>query len=694
MRNLCGEDVRVYWISFDGKSLVAQTTLAVKNSSSVSINSYRSHRFLVWYSKGRTEEQVQAEAWVNGTKYTVGDTNDIVTIEPGLGFVRHDAPQQALEAIEEAVRACDTRGVVVVAAAALADDAEDKKEGASAAALTTASNTLDESCLSSYATDWLSNRRSELDFEWSVYRNLKAGLTNYNCAAKAAAEAAAALALEAPEAKTVKEGAAKEKEDKAKAKAAAAAEKRAQVAAKALKKANVAEQAAGLLDGDARCVEWAFEANQCAENPSYMLRSCKASCAAFTEKQGAVALVEAAAAATTGGADGDGGESGVCINFDAVVEEGENELGKALRQQGDTATVRRPPKAVVAGAFAPCKKLLQEAQKESLAAGPQSLVAEAQAAAEAETKAAAEANVRVFSTGVKGKGRSGGGLLSWFKPSAAGVGDEEEEEEEVNDSHISGLVLHGADSGKGASSEEMATIHHHKHHRRALPNLLGAGKKLAKCVAEHGLAQDFASVSRETSRVRNAKGKLAEPLRNQTCGDDEVGTVGVPEDTVGFEWVAPVSDDYEGEYDEATGTTGMAAPATTPATAAATVDPSSSSIAATTPTRGGTPRQITQLLNRNNAQVFLIDKFVNEDECNAMIDAATPGLRRSTVNEEGNNQAVSQYRNSQAANVMANWRNKSDPIARVVRRTFAFANDHTGYGLTVDGQVVVYPLFP
>jgi hypothetical protein len=39
---------------------------------------------------------------------------------------------------------------------------------------------------------------------------------------------------------------------------------------------------------------------------------------------------------------------------------------------------------------------------------------------------------------------------------------------------------------------------------------------------------------------------------------------------------------------------------------------------------------------------------------------------------------------------MANWRDPNDPVARVVRRVFAFANDHSpgpeGYQLTVDGQ--------
>ena len=35
---------------------------------------------------------------------------------------------------------------------------------------------------------------------------------------------------------------------------------------------------------------------------------------------------------------------------------------------------------------------------------------------------------------------------------------------------------------------------------------------------------------------------------------------------------------------------------------------------------------------------------------------------------------------------MADWRNKSDPVARIVRRVFSFANDHTDYDLGVDGQ--------
>jgi hypothetical protein len=67
MRNLCGEPIRVYWIGFDN-ALVEQSTLPIRNSSSLSINSFRSHRFLIWYSRG-SEQLSKREARINGTIY-------------------------------------------------------------------------------------------------------------------------------------------------------------------------------------------------------------------------------------------------------------------------------------------------------------------------------------------------------------------------------------------------------------------------------------------------------------------------------------------------------------------------------------------------------------------------------------------------------------------------------------------------
>jgi hypothetical protein len=177
--------VRVYWIGFDHK-LVPQTTLPVKNSSSVAINSFRTHRFLVWYANPRTsEDQIQAEALQRGKAYTVGDTNDIVTIEPGLEFVRHDASQQTLEAAQHAIQVCDNRHALAAAGAAVAGDTGAPNEGEagsdSAAVATTAPPALESECVAEALGHWFSERRQELDFEWTLYRNIKAGLNGYGC---------------------------------------------------------------------------------------------------------------------------------------------------------------------------------------------------------------------------------------------------------------------------------------------------------------------------------------------------------------------------------------------------------------------------------------------------------------------------------------------------------------------------------
>ena len=537
-------------------------------------------------------------------RYTVGDTNDIVTVEAGLEFVRHDAAQVALEAARIAVRTCDTRQtdtVVTAAAAAATAIAAAPGSGASSSAVVA----LEAHCVREKLGEWLEARRDELDFEWAVYRNLKRGLTGYGCG----------------------------------------------------------------MGGNG-------------------------------EEEGGADGSSSTAVAVGGDGGVDGGDR-VCLNLDPVINEGESELGRHLAKKGDVATKRLPAAAVTGKAMDKCLALLAAANQEAALAAPGEAAAAKAAAEMAAAKAAAEAEAAwsplagLLSGGASGAsgGVSSGGYLSKLLSGAkaavggaakavtvatnAAVGEEDEQNtafweglDEVPEAPL-GVVLSTKGGAGGGEEEEEA---------RALPSLLPRGAELAQCLADHGLASDYTAVSREVSRVRNAKGKLAEPLRNQTCRDDGVGTVAVPEDDRTFSWTAPVADDYSGDYDATTGTTGTVAGAT----AGTGGGGDDSKAVAAGPS--GRARSVRQLLRRNGASVLLIDDFVTDEECAFMMEAATPGLRRSTVNEEGNNQAVSSYRNSQAANVMANWRNKSDPVARVVRRVFAFANDHTGYGLTVDGQ--------
>eukprot|EP00614_Pseudopedinella_elastica_P010873 CAMPEP_0172589156 /NCGR_PEP_ID=MMETSP1068-20121228/7954_1 /TAXON_ID=35684 /ORGANISM="Pseudopedinella elastica, Strain CCMP716" /LENGTH=189 /DNA_ID=CAMNT_0013384689 /DNA_START=124 /DNA_END=690 /DNA_ORIENTATION=+ len=163
MRNLCGEDIRVFWIGFDGK-LVEQSALPTKNSSSVGINSYRSHRFVVTYNRG-SDAEVKAHALQEGTQYQVGATNDIVTVEPGLILVRHDAAHRGLEACRLAVQKCDPR-------AGLPPPSPPPPTQAERSAVA-GSSQMSAQCVQGHVADWIADRRGELDFEWTVYRNIK-----------------------------------------------------------------------------------------------------------------------------------------------------------------------------------------------------------------------------------------------------------------------------------------------------------------------------------------------------------------------------------------------------------------------------------------------------------------------------------------------------------------------------------------
>lgn len=69
-----------------------------------------------------------------------------------------------------------------------------------------------------------------------------------------------------------------------------------------------------------------------------------------------------------------------------------------------------------------------------------------------------------------------------------------------------------------------------------------------------------------------------------------------------------------------------------------------------------------------------------------MVERSAPHLKRATVNEQGNNQAVSSARTSRAANLVANMRQPDDPVTKVLRRTFEFANAHAPFGFDVEGQ--------
>mmetsp|Transcript_77 Transcript_77/g.246 ORF Transcript_77/g.246 Transcript_77/m.246 type:complete len:572 (-) Transcript_77:28-1743(-) len=105
-------------------------------------------------------------------------------------------------------------------------------------------------------------------------------------------------------------------------------------------------------------------------------------------------------------------------------------------------------------------------------------------------------------------------------------------------------------------------------------------------------------------------------------------------------------------------------------------------------------RQVTSLFRPDalpKAAIALIDNFLSDEECDAVVAQATPRLARATHAHEGDLTHVSKARNSQQATVRPaggarNTRDLSDPIARLKARSVGFANWFSNYSLGVEGQ--------
>jgi hypothetical protein len=92
--------------------------------------------------------------------------------------------------------------------------------------------------------------------------------------------------------------------------------------------------------------------------------------------------------------------------------------------------------------------------------------------------------------------------------------------------------------------------------------------------------------------------------------------------------------------------------------------------------------------DRPASQIHVIMNFISEEECDAIKDAASPKLHRGTVADGAGGHKLSEHRKAWQAGVSVPWEKeeKGDPIARVARRLYDYANHATGYNLTVEGQ--------
>ena len=92
LRNLSGGFVGVWWIDHGGRQLIPQSSVSIRNSSNIEINSFRGHEFVVRRLERKVPlAQIPLDVGPGETILTVGATNDIVVVNADLALVKHDA---------------------------------------------------------------------------------------------------------------------------------------------------------------------------------------------------------------------------------------------------------------------------------------------------------------------------------------------------------------------------------------------------------------------------------------------------------------------------------------------------------------------------------------------------------------------------------------------------------------------------
>lgn len=96
-----------------------------------------------------------------------------------------------------------------------------------------------------------------------------------------------------------------------------------------------------------------------------------------------------------------------------------------------------------------------------------------------------------------------------------------------------------------------------------------------------------------------------------------------------------------------------------------------------------------QLLHERQAsKIHMIEDFISEEECAAIQEAAAPILHRGTVADGKGGSKLSDHRKAMQAGIRIPWEleETGHPLPRLFRRIYAYTNDATGFGMSVEGQ--------
>lgn len=162
---------------------------------------------------------------------------------------------------------------------------------------------------------------------------------------------------------------------------------------------------------------------------------------------------------------------------------------------------------------------------------------------------------------------------------------------------------------------------------------------LVQCV-ENGVAQTLEKANEEIAFQANVRKGMADFMENYTCTDTDLDT----SDAVSEE------------------TWSMA--------------------------RDGKPRPVKILIDRPASKIHVVERFISQQECDAMEQAAKPQLHRATVADGKGGSQMSEHRKAMQAGITVDWskEDSGDHIAKLSRRVYDYTNHVLGLGIEEHGQ--------
>lgn len=165
-----------------------------------------------------------------------------------------------------------------------------------------------------------------------------------------------------------------------------------------------------------------------------------------------------------------------------------------------------------------------------------------------------------------------------------------------------------------------------------------AGKQLSNCIA-NGIYKDVSEISQKKVQMEKYRDVIASRLRNYTCADADMVT-------------------------------------STP------IDAHSVHIQ-------GNEYTVQSMFNMSRAQIYFVEDFVTDEECDVLMKHGGPRLRRATVAAEDGTSVVSENRKAQQASYdihHTKHAQSDDPLWPLFNRILNMTNIHTGLNLEPYGQ--------